>query len=694
MIKLPEWAKQTDIVVAISVIGVLIVMILPIPPVLLDLFLSFSITISIVIMLVAMYNVEPLEFSVFPSLLLIVTLFRLSLNVASTRLILLRGNEGLEAAGQVINAFGAFVVGGDYVVGAVIFIILVVINFVVITKGAGRIAEVAARFTLDAMPGKQMSIDADLNAGLINETEARARRKKIEAEADFYGAMDGASKFVTGDAIAGIIITLVNILGGFAIGVFKFRMDLAQAAKQYMVMTIGDGLVAQIPALIISTAAGIIVTRAASESNLGKDVSKQLLIQPKALGITAVVLAFFAIIPGLPKIPFFFLATVTGVASYIITNAQKENIIDKKKKEEVQARQAQQEGKEKIEGLLPIDTMEIEVGYNLISMVDAKQGGVLLERIKSIRRQIALDIGLIVPPIRIRDNLQLKPNEYNFILKGTEIAKGELLSDRILAINPGMVSEKIDGIQTKEPAFGLNALWITNAQKEKAQTLGYTVVDAITVIATHLTEIIKSFAAELLTRQDVQNLLKNVTETQPKVVEELVPNVMTVGGVQKILQNLLKERVSIRDLPTILEVLADYATIIKDHDLLTEYVRQGLARSICKQYQNQEGKLSLVTLDPGLDQKIANSLERTDQGSYLALEPNLAKKILKSIEKAVEKVTIRGYQPVILCSPGIRVHLKRFTDRFIPNITILSHNEIPNNIEIEPLGGVSLVNEG
>ena len=425
---------------------------------------------------------------------------------------------------------------------------------------------------------------------------------------------------------------------------------------------------------------------------MGQDLSKQLLLEPKALGIAAVILGLFGIIPGLPKIPFFILALMTGGAPYFIAQTHKQALI-KRKREEAKARQAQKETKEKIENLLVIDTMEIEVGYSLIPMVDAKQGGDLLERIKSIRRQIAVDIGIIVPPIRIRDNLQLKPNEYSFILKSIEIAKGDLVPDRLLAINPGTVSDQIEGISAKEPAFGLPALWITSTQKEKAQLAGYTVVDSITVISTHLTEVIKNFAAELLTRQDVQNLLNNVMEANPKVVEELVPNFMTVGGVQKILQNLLKERVSIRDLVTILETLADYATMTKDTDLLTEYVRQALARSICKQYQTQEGKLPLITLDPSLDQTIADSLERTDQGTYLALEPNLAKRILKAIEKAVERVAVRGYQPVILCSPLVRIHLKRLIDRFLPSITILSHSEIPNNIEIEPLGGVNLVNE-
>ena len=685
---LPSMKKVNfDIYLAFAVVGILLVMLVPLPSLLLDIFLSISITISLIIILVSMYVIRPLEFSVFPSLLLIVTLYRLALNVASTRLILLKGNEGPSAAGHVIQSFGQFVVGGELVVGAIMFLILVVINFVVITKGAGRISEVAARFTLDAMPGKQMAIDADLNAGLITDTEARTRRKEISREADFYGAMDGASKFVRGDAIAAVI-TFINILGGLTIGVLQKGMDIAAAAHTYTLLTVGEGLVAQIPALIVSTAAGMIVTRAASESNLGSDIARQVLINPRVLGSASGILAFFGMIPGLPHLAFFALATVTGGAAYAVTRVRKAAPAE----EEVAEEEAKPQEPEVVHSLLSVDMLEIEVGYGLITLVDTAQGGDLLERIKSIRRQCALELGVVIPPIRIRDNLQLKPNQYSILIKGVEAASGEVMPGYYLAMNPGIVEGALEGIQTKEPAFGLPAVWIDDRTRERASMLGYTVVDPSTVVATHLTEVIKSNAADLLGRQDVQGLLDNLAKTYPKVVEELVPNYLTLGGVQKVLQNLLRERVSIRDLLSILEALADAASYTKDIDALTEYTRLSIGRSLCKQYQGSDGKIYLFTLDPEVEGAIAEAIHPSDQGHYLALEPKLAQRVIKALSTASDNTVSAGHQPVLLCSPRVRPHVRRLVERFIPSLAVLSHSEIPQNIEIKITEVVGLAN--
>ena len=680
-------ARNSDVILAIGVIGILVIMVIPIPTILLDIFLSFNITLAVVVLLVAMYTLNPLEFSVFPSLLLLATLLRLSLNVASTRLILLHGNEGTAAAGQVIRAFGSFVVGGNYVVGMVVFLILVIINFVVITKGATRIAEVAARFTLDAMPGKQMSIDADLNAGLITDIEAKTRRADISREADFYGAMDGASKFVRGDAIAGIVITLINILGGLVIGVLQQGMSVSTAAQNYTLLTVGDGLVSQIPALIISTAAGLVVTRAASNAHLGNDMISQLTGQPRAVAIASGVLIFFGFIPGLPTLPFIMLGCLAGGLAYMTFEGKKAVMLKEEEEEE-----AVEKGKglEKVEELLPLDLLELEVGYGLIPLVDTEQGGELLERVKSIRRQFALEMGMIIPPMHIRDNLQLKPNQYSIIIKGVEIAGGELMPGYYLAMNPGDVKAEIEGIPTKEPAFGIPALWIGEKDKEKAQIAGYTVVDLSTMIATHISEVLKTHACELLGRQEVQSLLDNLALNHPKVVEELVPNLLSLGGVQKTFQNLLKEQVSIRDLLSIVETLADYAPITKNVDILTEYVRQRLARSITKQYKTPEGDIPLMTLDAEIEELVNNAIQHTEHESYLSLEPALAQKILAQLNKAMEKFTSMNYQPIILCSPGIRPHLKKLTERFIPTLVVLSHNEIDKRVKLKSLGVASL----
>ena len=683
--------RNSDVVMAIGVIGMLVVMVIPIPTFMLDIFLSFNITFSVVVLLVAMYTLKALEFSVFPSLLLLATLLRLSLNVASTRLILLHGNEGTAAAGQVIRSFGSFVVGGNYVVGMVVFLILVIINFVVITKGATRIAEVAARFTLDAMPGKQMSIDADLNAGLITDIEAKTRRAEISQEADFYGAMDGASKFVRGDAIAGIVITLVNILGGLVIGVLQQGMSVSTAAQNYTLLTIGDGLVSQIPALIVSTAAGLVVTRAASDSHLGNDMISQLTGQPRAVAIASGVLILFGFIPGLPTFPFIMLGCLAGGLAYMTFEGKKALMVKEEEEEEAVEKE---KGLEKVEELLPLDLLELEVGYGLIPLVDTEQGGELLERVKSIRRQFALEMGMVIPPMHIRDNLQLKPNQYSIIIKGVEVAGGELMPGYYLAMNPGDVKAEIEGIPTKEPAFGIPALWVGEKDKEKAQIAGYTVVDLSTMIATHISEILKTHAYELLGRQEVQSLLDNLALNHPKVVEELVPNLLSLGGVQKTLQNLLKEQVSIRDLLSIVETLADYAPITKNVDILTEYVRQRLARSITKQYKTPEGDIPLMTLDAEIEELVNNAIQHTEHESYLSLEPALAQKILAQFNKAMGKFTSMNYQPIILCSPGIRPHLKKLTERFIPTLVVLSHNEIDKRVKLKSLGVASLSHAG
>jgi flagellar biosynthesis protein FlhA len=587
----------------------------------------------------------------------------------------------------VIKSFGQFVVGGNYVVGFTIFAILVIINFVVITKGSGRIAEVAARFTLDAMPGKQMSIDADLNAGLIDEQEARRRRAQIAREADFYGAMDGASKFVRGEAIAGILVILVNIGGGFVIGVFQQDLPLLTAAQTYTILTIGDALVSQIPALIISTAAGIIVSRAASEFSIGKELSRQFRLQPQAIGLSAGILFAMGLIPGLPHVPFITLSLVVGGIAYL---TMQESRRQAQKKEEDAKKAVPPPSAEVAESLLQLDRLELEVGYGLIPLVDEEQHGDLLTRIRSIRRQFAADLGMIIPPLRIRDNLQLHPGEYRVLVKGNEVARAEMMMGYLMALNPGEVKKSIEGIPAKEPVFGLPALWIPEKRKEEAHFSGYTVVDISTIMATHLTEILKSHADELLGRQDVQKLLDRLAQNHPKAVEELTPNNLSLGVVQRVLQNLLRERVSIRDLLTIVETLADYGPVTKDPDVLTEYVRQKLSRSIVKQFESPEGTLPVIALDPKIEDLLREKLVRGEQGAYLALEPALAQKILTGIHQTLDRMTHSSYQPVILCSPGVRRHLKKLLDRFLPQVAVLSHSELTPQTKIQSLGTVSV----
>ncbi len=686
-----DWRRliiRTDVLIAFGLVLILMLMILPVPPILLDVFLSLNITIALLILITALYTSRALDFAIFPSVLLVTTLFRLSLNVASTRLILLRGDEGPGAAGSVIQSFGQFVVGGNYVVGIVIFAILVIINFMVITKGAGRVAEVAARFTLDAMPGKQMAIDADLNAGLINDDEARARRKEIASESDFYGAMDGASKFVKGDAIAGIIITLINIGAGIVIGVMQKGMPVAEAAANYTILTVGDGLVGQIPALIIATGAGIMVTRTAGDEDFGTEMKRQFSVHPRSLWVVSAILLIFGLIPGLPKVPFFLLSILTGVVAWRVSKTHTEKLHQQQIDDAPPPKQIEEENYEQ---MLSVDLLEMEVGYGLIPLVDTAQNGELLPRIKSIRRQFTLDMGFIVPPVHIKDNLQLKPNEYAIILKGVKIGGGELLPGHYLAMNPGTATEVIKGIETIEPAFKLPAIWISEDKKERAQISGYTVVDNTTVVATHLSELIKTHSHELLGRQETQNLLDNLAQQYPKLVEELVPGLLSLGVIMRVLQNLLREGISVRDLRTILETLADWAPVVQDPDQLTEHVRTTMARSISSNYSQNGEVLEVMTFDRNVETRIQDALHSTEQGSYLALEPGFAQALINSLSQALQNAA--GGNPVLLCTPTIRLHVKRLTERYLPGLAIISHNEIAPHLKVRSVGTVT-VNAG
>ncbi len=683
--------STSEIMTVIGVVTILVVMIIPLPSILLDFLLALNITIAITILLIAMYTLKPLDFFIFPPLLLVTTLFRLSLNVASTRLILLHGNEGPLAAGRVIKSFGSFVVGGNYVVGMIVFIILVIVNFVVITKGATRIAEVAARFTLDAMPGKQMSIDADLNAGMIDEDEAKERRMTITREAEFHGSMDGAAKFVRGDAIAGIIIAVINIFGGFIIGVFQKNMSVMNAAQNYTLLTVGDGLVSQIPALTISTAAGIVLSRAASEGTMGKDIGKQLSKYPKAIYLSALTVFFFGLIPGLPHIPFIMLSVIIGISVFVF-GKKKEQL--KNEEVEVKKKQAIDEGPEPVEHLLMIDPLELEVGYGLIALVDREQGGKFLDRVRSIRRQFAVEMGMVIPPIHIRDNLQLNSSEYQIVLKGVKIAGAELMVNHYLAMDPGDATRKIEGIATKEPAFNIPACWIPEARKEEAKLAGYTVVDDATIMATHLTEVLRKHSSELLGRQEVQNLLDNLSKTYPKAVEELLPNLLSLGGVQKVLQNLLQERISIRDLLTIVETLADCAPLTKDPDLLTEYVRNKMSRSFINPHIGEDGYLKLITMSQDVEDILLKGIQKTEHGSYLSVDPKIADSIISSIKKEAEKAMSKNIQPILLTTPLTRRHLRKMIEYFVPSLMVLSQSELLSDIGFKAIGKVRLSNAG
>jgi len=685
---LARLGKSPDVVMGVGIIAILAIMIVPMPAFLLDLLISLGIAISIIMLATSVNVKRALEFSSFPTMLLLVTLFRLSLNVATTRVILLRGAEaGTSAAGAVIHSFGEFVVGGNYAVGIVVFAILVVINFVVITKGAGRVAEVSARFTLDALPGKQMSIDADLNAGAINEEEARRRRQEIAREAEFYGAMDGASKFVRGDAIAGILIVFINMIGGIVIGTIQRGMSLADAAQTFTLLTIGDGLVTQIPALIVSTAAGIIVTRSGGQNDLGTDLNAQVFSQPKALFAGAGVMGALAVVPGLPFVPFMVLGGGFALLANRLSKKESVRVSEDAKKKDAEKLKKEPE---KIENLLGVDPLELEVGYGLVNLVDGEKDGDLLERITGIRKQFALEMGIVVPPLRIRDNLELKPGDYQVLLKGVAIAQGSLMVGHLLAMDPGNVSDKVRGIPTKEPAFGLDALWISAQDKDQANYAGYTVVDLSTVIATHLTEVVRSNISELLGRQELQTLLDGVKQNAPKVVEDLVPSVLSVGVVLKVLKNLLREGVSIRDLKTVLEALAEMAPHQKDSNFLTEHVRTALSRTITKKLVGFDGQLTLLTLDKNVEETIAAGIIQTDQGPQLSLDPEFVREFVSKLNDQAAQLLQETNQAVVLCSPLIRYHVKQLVDRFIPNITVLSHNELSPSVNIRSFGTVRL----
>ncbi|OCT13800.1 flagellar biosynthesis protein FlhA [Paenibacillus pectinilyticus] len=676
--------KIKDLLVLVGIIGIVLMMIVPVPIPMLDFLLIINISIALMIILVAMNTQEALQFSIFPSLLLITTLFRLALNVSTTRNILSHAE-----AGDVVKTFGSFVAQGNIVVGFVVFLILVLVQFIVITKGSERVAEVAARFTLDAMPGKQMSIDADLNAGLINEVQARERRQKIEREADFYGAMDGASKFVKGDAIAGIIILVINLIGGFIIGMTMKHMSFQEALQTFSILTIGDGLVSQIPALLISTAAGIIVTRASSEGNLGHDITRQLTAQPKLLYIVAgtlVVLGIFTPIHWFTTFP------IAGLLIFAAFKMQKnldhqaikeEQLVEEKQIEEVRS-------PESVISLLQVDPIEFEFGYGLIPLADTQQGGDLLDRIILIRRQCALELGVVVPVIRIRDNIQLRPNEYIIKIKGNTVARGELLLNHYLAMSPGIDDDSISGIETTEPAFGLPAIWIDEMNKERAELSGYTVVDPPSVVATHLTEIIKKHIHELLGRQETKALIENVREAYPALVDDLIPSVLSIGDIQKVLSKLLREKISVRDLVTILETLADYGTYTKDPEILTEYVRQSLSRQITQQFTSIGDSLKVITVGPSVEKKIADSVQQSDQGSYLALDPSSSQIIYHRVSEQITKLIQSGQQPVILTSPTIRMYVRQLLERTLQDIPVLSYSELEPSVEIQSMGVVNL----
>ena len=685
--KFKIFTSNSDLAVAFGAFLILCVMVIPIHPVVLDLFLSLVLSFSLIVLLVSIYSRKPLDFSTFPTVLLLTTLFRLSLNVASTRNILLRGtSDGTSAAGQIIRSFGEFVVEGNYVVGIIVFIILVIINFVVITKGSGRVAEVAARFTLDAMPGKQMAIDADLNAGLIDETQAKNRRKEVAEEADFYGSMDGASKFVRGDAIAGILITVINVIGGIIVGMVQGGLDFSGAAETFTLLTVGDGLVTQIPALIISTAAGVIATRNNTEFSLGQQVGNQLKIHPKAIYFSASVLFIFAVIPGLPKLPFIVVGSALMFVAFRIEKSSERKELEDKERQSTEKEQAP----DNLEELLPLELIELEIGYGLVNFVDSEQNGDLLERITHIRKQFALDWGVIIPSVRIKDNLELKPGGYSLKIKGIEVAKGELLSDHFLAMDPGTVIEKIEGVETIEPVFGLPAVWITEDQRDEAQYNGYTVVDLSTVIATHLTEVLKSNLHELFGRQELVNVLDNFKEQYPKVVNDLIPEILPLGTVLSVAKNLLREGVSVRDLRTILESLCEYGISVKDASLLTEFARQALYRTISESVKNAEDEIPLFSLDRSLEELIVQNMVETESGQQLSLDPQITQNILSLLNEKIEEATGLGEKMVLLCSPVVRPHFKKLTEKFIPNLIVISHNELGPETKIKSLGTVRL----
>jgi len=721
-----ELSKRAELVLPFAIVIIVVMMVIPVPAFLVNLLVAFSLTGAIVTILMTMYVNEALEFSVFPTVILVSTIFRLALNITTTRSILLHAHETAEPAGAIITTFGIFVTGGSYIVGLIIFAIIVIVNFTVITHGAQRIGEVAARFTLDAMPGKQMSIDADLNNGLITDEQARARRRKIEREADYFGAMDGASRFVQRDAIAGIIITLINIIGGLIIGTVVYKMPVIDAVQRYTMLTIGDGLAAALPTLLMSSATGIMVTNAASDANLSSDMVGQIFAQPRALATAAIILglftflSIFALFNGTFSGGLFFslllMTLLTGGIAFAMNRSAfsfapaqatagggpgappagsgRGGPAGAAGPRHGEAAPPPEAGpalttQEAVTALLHVDTMELEIGYGLIPLVDPEQKGDLLDRVTMIRRQTALEMGIVVPPIRIRDNIQLKPNEYSIKIRGTEVARGSLMVDYFLAMNPGHVTQDVEGVDTTEPAFGLPAKWIRENRKEQAEMLGYTVVDPASVVATHLTEIIKNHAYELLGRQEVQSLVDVVKEKQSVVVEELIPSKMTLGELQKVLQNLLRERVSIRNLVTILEVLADYSPMTKDVNVLTEYTRAGLARQICKQHQMPDGTLPVITMDPQLEEAIINSVQQTEGASYPVLPPDMVQTLNRNLTQAIEKAISLNYQPIIMSSPRVRMYVRRLVERMFPSLVVLSHSEVTPDIRVKSVGQVS-----
>ncbi|MGQ9615735.1 MAG: flagellar biosynthesis protein FlhA [Spirochaetota bacterium] len=683
-IKPRVWWQRTDILIAIGVIAVVLMLIIPVPAMVLDFLIAVSFAISLITIISVMYMKRAIDLSVFPSLLLVSTVYRLAVNVSSTRLILLQGPA---FKGKIIQAFGQFVVGGNYVVGFIIFIILIAVQFIVITKGATRVSEVAARFTLDAMPGKQMAIDADVSAGLITEEEAIKKRLEIQREADFYGAMDGASKFVQGDVKVGLFITMIDIVGGLIVGMAMRGESFKTALNTYTMLTIGDGLVSQIPALMMSTATGIIVTRAVAMEDLGAELTGQLLSQPRTLWIGASFLAFLAILPGFPKIPLIFLALILGLLAYYLRRGLKFGSAEAEptKKDKTESTK----GPESVVGLLQIDPIALEIGYNLIPLVDPDQGGDLLERVTMIRRQSALELGLIFPPIRIRDNMRLDPNSYSIKIKGVEVGKGTIRMGRYLAMNPGGVEEKIEGEETVEPAFGLPAIWIDESNREKAERLGYTVVDTPSVVATHLTEVIKAYASDVLGRQDVQTLLNSLSSEYATVVKEVKDAGATVGDIQKVLKGLLREGVSIRDLVTILETVADYFPTVKNHDELVEIVRQALSRQICQQYSDEGKKLSVITVSKDVEEEIKNAIVDTDRGKRFAMEPSYQKKLLEKIREEVRRIRQMGLKPVFLTSPDVRALFRTIVASVLPNAAVLSSYEIVPDMRLEAVGTIS-----
>jgi len=673
-----------DLSVVVGVILIVAMLIIPFPTWLLSILIMLNISLALLVLLNSMNMKEPLQFSVFPSLLLLLTLYRLGLNVSTTRAILTHGE-----AGGVVETFGHFVVGGNVIVGIVIFIILVIIQFIVITKGSERVSEVAARFTLDAMPGKQMSIDADLNAGMISEHEAKERREKVSREADFYGAMDGASKFVKGDAIAGIIIVMINLIFGIVVGVTQLGLPIADAAKQFSLLTVGDGIVSQLPALLISTATGIVVTRAASEGNLGTDITGQLMAYPKMLYITGgtiFILGLFTPIEDILTIP---IAGLLIFGGYMFSRVPKQDITEiQEMEEEIQTDEMKKP--ESVVSLLNVDPIEFEFGYGLIPLADSNQGGDLLDRIVMIRRQLAIELGLVIPVVRIRDNIQLQPNEYRLKIKGSEMARGELLLDHYLAMSPGIDDDSIEGIDTVEPSFGLPAKWITEEVKEQAEIFGYTVVDPPSVVSTHITEVIKNNAHELLGRQETKQLIDHLKESYPILVEEVTPNPLTVGEIQKVLGKLLRENVSVRNLPIIFETLADFGKVTTDTDLLTEYVRQALARQITNQYRAGGQTIRVVTVSGKIEKLIVDNIQQTEHGNYLALDPSVSQSILESLATQVEQLSIMEQSPIVLCSPAVRMYVRQLTERYFPQIPILSYNELEANVEVQSVGVVNI----